>query len=86
VDPRAEAEAAARLAVALIAGRSPSAAGLRLSPYADPRSPGRTVEAVQLPGQVITRANVQDVVHSGAVSVAELCTGITEPCAAVGLR
>jgi D-xylose transport system substrate-binding protein len=85
-DPRDEAAAAAQLAAALVAGRSPSAAGLSLVPYSDPRSPGRTVTAVLLPAQVITRANVQDVVDSGALTTTEICTGITAPCAALGLQ
>lgn len=86
VDPRAEAAAAAGLAATLVSGRTPWRVGLRLSPYADPWSPGRTLEALLLPGQVVTRANVQDVVDSGAVSVAEVCRGIPEPCAALGLH
>ncbi len=86
VDPRTEARTAAGLAAALVAGRTPASVGLRLSPYADPRSPGRTVGALLLPGQVVTRANVQDVVDSGAVSAGEVCAGIADACAALGLR
>lgn len=85
VDPRAEAEAAAGLAATLVAGRTPWRVGLRLSPYADPRSPGRTVEALLLPGQVVTRANVRDVVDAGALTTAEICAGITDSCSALGL-
>ena len=86
VDPRTEARTAAGLAAALVAGRTPASVGLRLSPYADPRSPGRTVGALLLPGQVVTRANVQDVVDSGAVSAGEVCAGIADACAALGLK
>ena len=85
-DPRAEADAAARLAVTLVAGRNPSAAGLSLAPYTDPQSPRRTVRALLLPGQVITRANVQDLVDSGAVTTTQLCAGILGTCAALGLH
>ena len=35
---------------------------------------------------MITRANVQDVVDTGAVTTAEICAGITDPCAALGLQ
>ncbi len=86
VDPRAEADAAAGLAAALVAGRTPTSAGLALSPYVDPRSPGRDVEALLVPGQVVTRAHVRDVVDSGAVSADEVCAGIADACAALGLR
>jgi D-xylose transport system substrate-binding protein len=84
-DPRAEADAVARLAVTLVSGRRPTAAGLRVEHYADQLSPGRTVEALLLPGQVVTRANVRDVVEGGAVKAADICHGIAEQCAAIGL-
>lgn len=85
-DPRAEADAAARLAVALVAGKNPASVGLTLAPYDDPLSPGRPIGALLLPGQVVTRANVQDVVDGGAVTTTELCSAILGACAALGLH
>ena len=85
-DARAEADAAARLAIALVAGKHPSAAAFHLVRFTDPTSPNREVQAFLLPGRVVTRANVTEVVDSGALTTAEICAGITDQCAALGLR
>ena len=44
------------------------------------------MKALLLPGQVITQANVKDVVARARCTTAEICAGITDPCAAVGLH
>ena len=63
----AEADAAARLAAALVAGKGPGRAGPR-EPFTDPLSAGPAAHALLLPGQAVTRANLRHVVESGAVT------------------
>ncbi len=81
-----EANAAAQLAIALISGNDPSSAGLTLSPFDDPQAPDHKLQALLLPAQVITQANVQDVVDAGALKQAEICNGIADACAKIGLN
>ncbi len=81
-----EANAAAQLAIALIAGKSPTAAGMTLSKFNDPQSPSHNLQALLLPPQVITQANVNDVVKAGALTTAEICKGIQAQCQAIGLQ
>jgi D-xylose transport system substrate-binding protein len=78
-----EANAAAQLAIALIAGKDPKAAGMELKPFADPESPNHKIDALLLPAQVITQANINDVVKAGALTAAEICKGIEDQCAAL---
>jgi D-xylose transport system substrate-binding protein len=85
-DVKLEATAAAQLAIALIGGKDASSAGLTLSPFADPQASAHKIQALLLPAQVITQANVKDVVDAGALTKAELCKGITSACAKVGLN
>lgn len=80
-----EANAAAQLAIALISGTDPTSAGLTLTNFADPKAPNHKIQALLLPAQVITQANVKDVVDAGALTTAEICKGITSDCAALGL-
>jgi D-xylose transport system substrate-binding protein len=80
-----EANAAAQLAITLIAGKSPSAAGLTLSKFADPEAPSHNLQALLLPAQVITQANVTDVVKAGALTAAQICKGIQAQCTALGI-
>jgi D-xylose transport system substrate-binding protein len=80
-----EAQAAAQLAIALIQGKDPSAAGMTLSPFADPSKPAHKIQALLLPSQVITQANVKDVVDAGALTAAEICKGIEDQCSKLGL-
>ena len=63
-----EANAAAQLAIALIAGKDPAAAGMKLTDFADPESPNHKIQALLLPAQVITQANVDDVIKAGALT------------------
>lgn len=84
-DIKLEAEAAAQLAIALIAGIDPAEAGLSLSDFPDPMAPDRNLQALLLPAQVITQANVSDVIDSGALTREEICTGIEQACTDLGL-
>jgi len=81
-----EAAAAARLAIALIAGKTPASAGLTLSKFDDPKAPSHNLQALLLPTQVITQANINDVVDAGALTVADICKGIESQCSALGLK
>ena len=83
---KVEANAAAQLAIALISGTDPSQAGLTLSPFDDPKAPNHKIQALLLPAQVITQANVQDVVTAGALSAADICKGIESACTSVGVQ
>jgi D-xylose transport system substrate-binding protein len=81
-----EANAAAQLAIALIAGKDPAAAGMTFSKFDDPQSPSHDIQALLLPTQVITQANVDDVVKAGALTTADICKGIETQCADLGLQ
>ncbi len=85
-DVKLEANAAAQLAIALISGKDASSAGLTLSAFEDPQDPSHKIEALLLPAQVITQANVKDVIDAGALTQAEVCKGITSACAKLGLN
>jgi D-xylose transport system substrate-binding protein len=80
-----EAEAASQLAIALISGKEPAAAGLTLAPFEDPEAPDHKLEALLLPAQVITQANLTDVIDAGALTQEQICDGIEDDCAKVGL-
>jgi D-xylose transport system substrate-binding protein len=80
-----EAQAAAQLAIALIQGKDPSAAGLTLADFADPQAPSHALKALLLPAQVITQANVQDVVDAGALKADEICKNIEDDCTKLGI-
>jgi D-xylose transport system substrate-binding protein len=60
-DPQSEAEAAARLASALMSGAPGVLAAMHLTSFDDPLSPTRGLQAVLLPSRVVTRQNVRDV-------------------------
>ncbi|WP_151082428.1 substrate-binding domain-containing protein [Nocardioides cynanchi] len=57
-DGALEARAAAQLVSALARGQSPESAGLSLRPFPDPQSDGHRLEALLLPAQVVTQANL----------------------------
>jgi D-xylose transport system substrate-binding protein len=80
-----EAQAAAQLAIALIQGKDPSAAGMTLADFADPQAPDHALKALLLPAQVITQANVQDVVDAGALKADEICKNIEDQCSKLGI-
>jgi D-xylose transport system substrate-binding protein len=81
-----EANAAAQLAIALIAGKDPQAAGMQLKPFEDPESPNHQIKALLLPAQVITQANVNDVIDAGALTAADICKGIESDCSTLGIQ
>ena len=80
-----EAQAAAQLAILLIQGKDPSTAGITLSDFSDPQAPSHSLKALLLPAQVITQANVQDVVDAGALKTADICKNIADACSKLGL-
>ena len=80
-----EAGAAAQLAISLIQGTDPADAGMTLAPFEDPQAPDRQFEALLLPTEVITQANVQDVIDSGALTAADICEGIEDACGELGI-
>jgi D-xylose transport system substrate-binding protein len=84
-DVKVEANAAAQLAIALIAGKDPSAAGLTLSDFPDPKASSHKISALLLPAQVITQANIGDVIKAGALTKAEICKGIEAACTKLGV-
>jgi D-xylose transport system substrate-binding protein len=77
-----EAAATSQLAIALIKGSDPSSAGVTLTPFT---VGGRTLQADLLTATVVTKANVSDVVKSGQVTAAALCSGIQSACTAAGI-
>src|SRR4051794_7608905 len=80
-----EADAAAKLAIALISGQTPSSLGLTFSSQQiDPSNPG--LQSVLLPPQVITYSNVQDVITAGALTAAQVCSGLETQCAQAGIH
>lgn len=81
-----EANAAAQLAIVLAQGKDPASAGLTLSPFDDPKAPSHELQALLLPAQVITQANISDVIDAGALTQAEICKGIESDCAALGIN
>lgn len=80
-----EANAAAQLAIALIADKDPASVGLTLSKFDDPKSPSHDIQALLLPAQVITQANVNDVIDAGALTQAEVCKGVESACSKLGI-
>lgn len=81
-----EASAAAQLAIALAAGKSPAEAGLTLAPFDDPKLPSHKIQALLLPTEVILQSNISDVITAGAVTKAAICKGIEAACAKVGVK
>jgi D-xylose transport system substrate-binding protein len=84
-DVTLEADAASKLAIALASGKDPAESGLKLGPFDDPEAPDHQLEALLLPTQVITQANVQDVIDAGALKADEICKGIESDCEALGI-
>lgn len=84
-DVKLEAAAAAQLAIALIQGKSPADVGLTVADFADPKDPSHKIQALLLPAQVITQANVKDVIDAGALTVAEVCKNIESDCSKLGI-
>jgi D-xylose transport system substrate-binding protein len=81
-----EANAAAQLAIALIAGKDPTSAGMTLTKFDDPQSPSHNLQALLLPAQVITQANVSDVIKAGALTASDICSKVQSDCTALGIQ
>lgn len=81
-----EANAAAQLAIALAAGKSPTDAGMSLVPFKDPTLASHKIQALLLPAQVITQANVGDVIKAGALTAKEICAKVQSQCTALGIK
>jgi D-xylose transport system substrate-binding protein len=80
-----EAKAASQLAIVLAQGKDPAGAGLTLAPFDDPQAPSHKLQALLLPAQVITQANVKDVIDAGALKAAEICKGVESACQDLGI-
>jgi D-xylose transport system substrate-binding protein len=80
-----EATAASALAITLINGKDPASVGLALTKFDDPQAPNRNLQAVLLPPQVITQANVQDVIDAGALTADQVCKNIEDKCKELGI-
>jgi D-xylose transport system substrate-binding protein len=80
-----EATAASQLAIVLAQGKDPADAGLTLAPFEDPQAPAHQLQALLLPAQVITQANVSDVIDAGALKASEICKGIETECQDLGI-
>jgi D-xylose transport system substrate-binding protein len=83
-DVKQEANAAAALAIDLIAGKDPAASGMTLTPGIDPKN--ADLKSLLLTPQVITQANVEDVVKAGALKASDICNGLAKECAAAGVQ
>jgi D-xylose transport system substrate-binding protein len=84
-DVQLEAAAASQLAIVLAQGKDPASAGLTLNPFDDPEAPDHKIDALLLPAQVITQANVQDIIDAGALKASEICKGIESDCQKLGI-
>lgn len=80
-----EAQAAAQLAILLIQGKDPSTAGITLSDFSDPQAAQHSLKALLLPAQVITQANVKDVIDAGALTKDDICKNIESDCTKLGI-
>jgi D-xylose transport system substrate-binding protein len=84
-DVSLEANAAAKLAIALISGQDPSKMGITFSDQQiDPKN--TALKSLLLPPQVITYSNVQDVIKAGALKASDVCNGIQSECDKAGVK
>jgi D-xylose transport system substrate-binding protein len=79
-----EANAAAALAIDLIAGKDPAASGMTLTSGIDPKN--ASLKSLLLTPEVIVQSNVEDVVKAGALTAADICAGIQPKCDAAGVK
>ncbi len=81
-----EADAAAKLAVALAKGDKASADAIATQSSQDPKG-NRTVKSVLLTPQTVTKDNVKLVVDQGYVTSADLCSGdVSADCTQLGIK
>ena len=84
-DVSLEANAAAKLAIALISGQDPTSLGISFSSQQiDKNNAG--LKSVLLPPQVITYSNVEDVIKAGALKASDVCNGIQSECDKAGVK
>jgi D-xylose transport system substrate-binding protein len=84
-DVSLEANAAAKLAIALISGQDPAKMGITFSDQQiDPKN--TALKSLLLPPQVITYSNVQDVIKAGALKASDVCNGIQSECDKAGVK
>jgi D-xylose transport system substrate-binding protein len=83
-DVSKEADAAAKLAIALAKGDKATADSLATGTLHDPTA-NRDIPSVLLVPETITKANIKDVITAGAVTAADLCKGIQAACTAAGI-
>jgi D-xylose transport system substrate-binding protein len=67
-----------------VKGDTAGAAALATQTLKDTKG-NRDIPYVLLVPTAITKANVKDVVTAGAVTVADLCKGVTAACTAAGI-
>jgi D-xylose transport system substrate-binding protein len=80
-----EANATAKLAIALASGQDPTSMGIAFSDQQiDPKN--AALKSVLLPAQVITYSNVEDVITAGALKAADVCNGIQAQCDKAGVK
>jgi D-xylose transport system substrate-binding protein len=81
-----EADAAAKLAAALLKGSDADADKIATQSVTDPKTK-RDVKSLLLTPQSITKDKVKDVISAGAVAKSDVCTGDVAPlCAAAGIN
>ena len=83
-DVKKEADAASKLAIALIKGQSPETAGVTTKVH-DPTG-NRDVPSVLLTPVSVTKANIKTVTDTGEVAVADVCKGYETQCKAAGIQ
>ncbi|MCU1599868.1 MAG: Monosaccharide transporter substrate-binding protein family [Frankiales bacterium] len=83
-DVAKEADAASKLAIALVNGDDAAAAALASQKLHDAKG-NRDIPYVLLVPEAITKANIKDVVTAGAVTAADLCKGVEAACKAAGV-
>jgi D-xylose transport system substrate-binding protein len=83
-DVSKEADAASKLAIALVKGDTATAASLASQTLHDAKG-NRDIPYVLLVPEAITKANIKDVVTAGAVTAADLCKGVQADCTAAGI-
>jgi D-xylose transport system substrate-binding protein len=84
-DVSKEADAAAKLAIALTKGDTATANSLATGKLHDPTG-NRDIPSVLLVPEAITKANIQDVITAGAITATDLCKGIQSICASAGIK
>jgi D-xylose transport system substrate-binding protein len=83
-DVKKEADAASKLALALIKGDKAAADALATGSLKDPKN-GRTIPSVLLQAEVITKSNIKDLITAGALTAAQICKGVEAQCKSAGV-